>query len=211
MANVRASMLQSVLLLSRTSFASEAYQTKTQVISGMRDGYDRQTRPGMWSNSGSCAEPTTDNVTLDMTVKHVASINQHSQTYILEGYLRLRWSDARLAYNATACGLSYIVLDQAAWMWTPDVYFEQAVSIKLASSGDGQFFRIQPDGRVIWSRQARIELRCNMGFGRLPFDEQNCLFLAGIYSDLASGVYLRWANVATALLGPDIHGLPVRL
>eukprot|EP00966_Prymnesium_polylepis_P240459 5560770-Prymnesium_polylepis.1 len=56
---------------------------------------------------------------------------------------------------------------------------------------------------VLWSRLAATRLRCNMGFGRLPFDKQHCLFLVGIYSETAADVHLTWTDIKTPF-GADL-------
>lgn len=81
------------------------------------------------------------------------------------------------------------------------MYWEESVSVRLGNGNDGSSFFIYPDGGVFWSRQARLSLRCNMGFGQLPFDSQHCLFLAGIYSDIAENINLAWDDPASPLGG----------
>ena len=113
--------------------------------------------------------------------------------------MRLRWRDERLAFNSSTCGLESIVLTSATGLWVPDVYFEHSVSIKLGDGHDGEVVYIYPDGSVVWSRFARLQMRCSMGFGQLPFDTQDCLFLSGIWSDTAADVTLTWHDPAAPL------------
>ena len=90
---------------------------------------------------------------------------------------------------------------------------------------DGELLYIYPSGRILWSRQGRLTLRCNMlaaagtqtfciglrapswesaelrdrHFGRLPYDDQNCLFLVGLWSETANDVMLTWKDLRTPL------------
>ena len=98
---------------------------------------------------------------------------------------------------SSACGLEKIVLTSSASFWFPDLCFEHMSSHKLA--GNGELFSFDPNGHVFWSRHAKLEVECNMGFGRLPYDVQNCLFLAGMYSQTAAQVQVRWKDVSSPL------------
>jgi len=186
--------------------SAAVYDAKHDVIAEISSGYDPTTRPGLIDSVGNphACPPAADVVQMEMAIKTVVELDQVALTYTLDGYLRLFWKDERLQFNSSACGLSSIALASpkttAIQLWTPDVYFEQQVQTKLGSDAKGgESFFIYPDGSVFWSRQARFQLRCNMGFGRLPLDVQNCLVLAGLYSYTAENVRLEWKDAARPL------------
>lgn len=174
-------------------------ESQTAVLDRVLANYDRLTRPGLSDAArSSCpADALVDDVNMTMDVDTLVSFSEKDGAYTLEGYLRLEWVDSRLTYNRSACGLEQIRITSSASFWVPDVYFEHMSSHKLA--GNGELFSFDPDGHVFWSRHAKLEVECNMGFGRLPFDVQNCLFLVGMYSQTAAQVRLRWKDALSPL------------
>ena len=174
-------------------------ETQAAVLDRVLANYDRLTRPGLASAArSSCpADAHVDDVNVTMDVDTLISFSERDGAYTVEGYLRMEWLDSRLAYNRSACGLEKIVLTSSASFWFPDLYFEHMSSHKLA--GNGELFSFDPNGHVFWSRHAKLEVECNMGFGRLPYDVQNCLFLAGMYSQTAAQVQVRWKDVSSPL------------
>ena len=174
--------------------------SKEAILSRVLAGYNKDTRPELARvQELRYGTPGPDVIKMQMAVQNMPWIDSIKQSYLLEGYLRIWWSDYRLAYNASTSGLSAVTITSAGQLWQPDVYWEQSVEVKLGQESDGEMLRIYPDGSIFWSRQARLELRCNMGFGRLPFDVQRCLFLAGIYSDDAANVVLKWSDETNPL------------
>ena len=172
--------------------------TRSAVVECMMTDYKPANRPGLGSGECLTSAPPVS-VTSQLVVKVLTKIDQQLGSYTLEGYMRLRWRDERLAFNSSACGLATIVLTSTTGLWVPDLYFEHAVKIGIGDGHDGEVVYIYPDGSIIWSRFARLQLRCNMGFGQLPFDTQHCLFLSGIWSDTAADVTLTWHDPAAPL------------
>ena len=172
--------------------------TKHALFRCMMTDYEKTSRPGL-DNNVCVANAPPVSVTSELVVKVLTKIDQRLGSYELEGYMRLRWRDERLAFNSSAYCQPSIVLTSATDLWVPDLYFEHSVSINLGNGHDGEVVYIYPDGSVVWSRFARLQMRCTMGFGQLPFDTQNCLFLSGIWSDTAADVLLTWYDTAAPL------------
>ena len=179
-----------------------AGNTKHALFRCMMTDYEKTSRPGLDSEQCVANAPPVS-VTLQLVVKVLTKVDQRLGTYELEGYMRLRWRDPRLAFNSSTYCHPFIVQTSAEGLWVPDLYFEHSVSLSLGAGHDGEVMYIYPDGSVVWSRFARLQLRCSMSFGQLPFDTQNCLLLSGIYSDTAADVMLTWHDTA-APLGPYI-------
>ena len=176
--------------------------TKHALFRCMMTDYDKTSRPGLDSKQCVASAPPVS-VTFQLVVKVLTKVDQRLGSYELEGYMRLRWRDPRLSFNSSTYCHPFIVQSTAEGIWVPDLYFEHSVSLSLGDGHDGEVLYIYPDGSVVWSRFARLQLRCTMGFGQLPFDTQNCLLLSGIYSDTAADVMLTWDDTA-APLGPYI-------
>ena len=197
--------LQTLLALALVTSSSAICNGKSKhtIFRCMMTDYEKTSRPGLDYSNGCVANAPPVSVTSQLVVKVLTKVDQRLGSYELEGYMRLRWRDERLAFNSSTCGLESIVLTSATGLWVPDVYFEHSVSIKLGDGHDGEVVYIYPDGSVVWSRFARLQMRCSMGFGQLPFDTQDCLFLSGIWSDTAADVMLTWHD-PTAPLGSYI-------
>lgn len=196
--------LQTLLALALVTGSSAICNnnTKHALFRCMLTGYEKTSRPGLDSNKCETNMPPVS-VTSQFVVKVLTKVDQRLGSYEVEGYMRLRWRDERLAFNSSAYCQPSIVLTSATGLWVPDVYFEHSVTLQLGDGHDGEVVYIYPDGSVVWSRFARLQMRCSMGFGQLPFDTQNCLFLSGIWSDTTSDVMLTWHDTA-APLGPYI-------
>ena len=64
------------------------------------------------------------------------------------------------------------------------------------SDGKGEMFTVSSGGEILWSRQASFRIACKMNLEKLPFDTQSCGLLAGLYSQRAEQVQLRWRDPA---------------
>jgi len=170
-------------------------KTNGEIVADLLVGYDKHTRPtvALYEPLGLMTSAPADNVSLQIGTKTIPAVDQKGMSYTIEGYMRIWWRDARLAWNSTGSTHNYLVLQSAASLWTPDVYLEStAGKLSIGDGHAGELVWIYDDGSIFWSRQARLPLRCNMGFGRLPFDKQHCLFLLGIFSETAADVRLSW-------------------
>ena len=194
--------LQTLLALALVTGSSAICHgnTKQALFRCMMTDYEKTSRPGLDYSDGCVAHAPPVSVTMELVVKVLTKVDQRLGSYELEGHLRLRWRDERLAFNSSStCGLASLVLASATGLWVPDLYFENSVDIKLGDGHDGEVIYIYPDGSVVWSRFARLQMRCSMGFGQLPFDTQDCLFLSGIWSDTAADVMLTWHDPVAPL------------
>ena len=137
---VRVAALAGLFALVCRSGTVSANQTKAGVLADVLAGsytgvpYDSRERPGLARRDACLAE--ADEVTVQMDVENVISLDQKAGSYTLEGYLRISWEDWRLTYNHTTCGLDEIVLtnhepETHRSFWAPDVYFEHSVDTKL--------------------------------------------------------------------------------
>ena len=169
LAAIAVSLAQSEFLESGSGAVGD--ETQAAVLDRVLANYDRLTRPGLASAArSSCpADAHVDDVNVTMDVDTLISFSERDGAYTVEGYLRMEWLDSRLAYKVQperVRAVEKIVLTSSASFWFPDLYFEHMSSHKLA--GNGELFSFDPNGHVFWSRHAKLEVECNMGFGRLP-------------------------------------------
>lgn len=182
------------------------------VVSNMRDlvarklmtAYDKATRPFSHfldkNVSGACARvsaPTKVETQFYMT--QLYNVDQKTGSYQVDGYFRLWWTDKRLAYDMhvpNVC-LENITFSPSE-VWTPDIYFEGSNSDYQFAPGGAQptasSITVSREGRIFWTRQARLKMQCTMNFTELPFDTQRCPFSVGTWSQTAEEVTLKWMD-----------------
>ena len=186
--------------------AATATTTPSQELERLLSGYDKVLRPSAWEAQqlGEAFAPP-EQVEVQMYVESIPYIHQLTQTYGLNGYMRLWWREPRLSDANRTSNLVFTANDGLApRLWLPDLYFELAESVHFAAPGaEGESIVVKPDGGIWWSRQARLRLRCCMEFRRMPFDTQRCPVRMGSYANSASEIELRWKPEAL----PGVIGL----
>ena len=164
------------------------------------EGYDAGAAPSL----ALCdSKPTT--VLAQMYVAKMHSVNERKETIELEGYFRLWWNDTRLSHSGGTCGAvdgaSTTAVGReyasAKGIWTPDVYFGNALKNTLGGDQDrieGEMLTLSPTGEVFWSQRARLQVDCPMNFWRMPWDVQHCKLELGLYRSRADRVTIEWKN-----------------
>ena len=133
-----------------------------------------------------------------------------AQTWAIDGYLRMWWTDARLAFDDTSNGgcTDEITLDGAGRnrIWKPRIYWDGAVKVTLPKDSDpwaGELLKVQANGGVWWSRQVSLVLGCPFSDGdnlaRLPYFTQRCGLTMGMYAETAAEIRIRWKEESDAL------------
>ena len=164
-------------------------------------------------DGGECRAAAHTAVTMQIYVDRFHPLDQNAKTWGLDGFVRAWWTDLRLRYwredNATCASMVpedfHLSRDETRRIWRPDLYWEDAVDVKLPAlemgytDGAGEMMSVSPDGTVFWSRQARFTLTCPMDLALLPFDSQQCSHMAGLYSQKADHVQLRWKPEVEAI------------
>ena len=166
-------------------------------------------------DGGICGAAAHTNVTMQIYVDRFHPLDQNAKTWGFDGFVRAWWTDLRLRYrrednatcDSTVAEDFHLTRDETRRIWRPDLYWENAVDIKLPAltmgytDGAGEMMSVSPDGAVFWSRQARFTLTCPMVMKLLPFDSQQCSHTAGLYSQKADHVQLQWKPEAEAIVG----------
>eukprot|EP00966_Prymnesium_polylepis_P091816 2125482-Prymnesium_polylepis.1 len=80
---------------------------------------------------------------------------------------------------------------------------EKTLGVK---DGAAEALYVYPDGRVFWSRQTSFTLQCQNNNDRMPFDDQRCPFVMGLYSQTVEDVVLSWRSNGSAISAWDGSG-----
>ena len=174
-------------------------ETVQQAIQRITTNSSKSTRPGI---ANAVAGP--DIVEVQFYVEKMHVLQMRDFTFGFDGYMRAWWKDERLTFDAATSPQLKLSREEADNLWKPVLYWEGAKNIELPSAKPdlGELFWIYPDGRVLWSRQLRMSLSCDFAGGSLdslPFDQHNCPFKMGMYSDTADEVFVKWKEGEVAL------------
>ena len=115
-------------------------------------------RPSLAAGGSSCADP--EQVEVQFYVSKLSTLDPHTSTFQAEGYLRLWWTDHRLAFNNDTCRPAISTPDlHMDEIWYPDLYWETATEESLGEDDAGRVLRIDGAGGVMMSRRARPQRR----------------------------------------------------
>ena len=197
--------LQTLLALALVTGSSAICNnnTKHALFRCMLTGYEKTSRPGLDSNKCETNMPPVS-VTSQFVVKVLTKVDQRLGSYEVEGYMRLRWRDERLAFNSSAYCQPSIVLTSATGLWVPDVYFEHSVTLQLGDGHDGEVVYIYPDGSVVWSRFVAC-LACARRRPGVPLF-YHCVAAGGLVQHHASAIMVQ-VCILRAWVGDHWAGL----
>ncbi|GMR47748.1 hypothetical protein PMAYCL1PPCAC_17943, partial [Pristionchus mayeri] len=147
---------------------------------------------------GKNGSPVTVNVSV--VVSNVRSVSEITMDYALEIFYREAWRDPRLKYskkkfkNKTSLSLheSY-----SNFLWHPDTFVPNAIASKnprKQSISHRSLLRLNPDGRILFSRRLSLILSCGMDLTLFPFDTQVCKLGIESYGHTADQVSYTWSD-----------------
>merc|ERR1711871_1348292 len=108
------------------------------------ESYNKLLRPGA---AVPCSEPPcADSVNVQLQAIHIQSIDAKAKSVEMGGYVRVRWVDQRLRFNAS-CMPGGVTVPSDEWgvLWLPDWYLDNKITETRGSSA----FIISSDG-FIW-------------------------------------------------------------
>ncbi|PVD23611.1 hypothetical protein C0Q70_16884 [Pomacea canaliculata] len=131
-----------------------------------------------------------DSVVVDVQLAVTAVAGLVTSTGILDvtQRLTLKWQDPRLKWNATdyggVAGLSLPI----SQIWTPDVGLlgGNQVSYQLLT---GKHATVENDGKVTWTCDVMMNVRCRMDLSDFPYDTQTCTLAFGSSISLDESVH----------------------
>lgn len=116
-------------------------------------------------------------VALGVYLIQVSNLDQILQTFDVEGYLEMTWTDLRLAFDSDAFGAEVREYhNHRAWdllgetVWWPDIEF-----VNAAGGGelDRHWLQIREDGQVAYTARFSATVTSGMDLRRFPFDRQS--------------------------------------
>lgn len=139
-------------------------------------------------------EDRATNVTLQLYILSIDSINEIAMDLSMEAFLRQAWVDPRLNYEHLS-NFSNLELDQRmmADVWVPDTYFpnEKEAHFHVVTVPN-RLLHISRNGTVFYSIRLSLTLTCRMNLYNYPMDEQNCPIYIETYGYTIENVLFNW-------------------
>ncbi|XP_033742236.1 glycine receptor subunit alpha-3-like [Pecten maximus] len=133
-------------------------------------------------------------VTIQIFIMSIDSLNEVSMDYSMTIFLRQKWVDKRLVYKPVP-GMSMLELDSRMIekVWVPDTIFSNE---KRASFHEvtvpNKLMQLYPNGTVFYSVRISMTLSCDMKLASYPLDSQHCLVAVESYSYSTENVVFQW-------------------
>ncbi|NP_001161558.1 glycine receptor alpha 4 subunit-like protein [Saccoglossus kowalevskii] len=159
-------------------------EIQSLIIDQLLVGYDRRIRP--------FADEKPVIVHCDMYITSFDTIKETTMDYQVTLYFRQYWQDPRLSFNHTQ---AIVLADELRErFWVPDLFF---VNVKQADfhyvTRDNQFFRLHPNGDILYSLRLSLRLSCHMDLRQFPMDIQNCGIQIEPYGYTTNDLLLHWS------------------
>ncbi|XP_078717511.1 gamma-aminobutyric acid receptor subunit beta-3-like isoform X3 [Lampetra fluviatilis] len=164
---VRAPLLMPLLLmLSGQSEPSPRHaETLPPTVQKLMKGYNRYLRPSF--EEGSVV------VGMSLDIASIDSISEINMDYTATIFLRQRWVDERLCFDANKS----LSLDGrlVELLWVPDTFIvDSKRSFLHAVTVENRLIRIFPNGTVLYALRITATVACNMDLTKYPMDKQSC-------------------------------------
>jgi len=170
-----------------------------RIVQALLENYDKDTRPYFETNM-----PV--NVSVQMYINSMDSINEINMEYKVKMYLRMKWHDPRLAYG-DKLGTDVVNVDSILFsrFWTPDPFFinEKAGSFHKLTK-ENQMIKILPDGSSTSSMRISVVLSCPMFLHDFPLDDQACPLELESFAYDSTQLNLLWLEDQPVQINEDI-------
>jgi len=166
----------------------------------MLRNYDRRSTP---TNNVGLAT----NVSVQLLVASMGSINTENMDYVTDVYLRQRWFDPRLSHGNMTEALDLADPNLVKAIWKPEVFFPNAKEANFQFvTVPNVLIRIHPNGEILYILRLRLKFSCMMELSRYPLDRQICDMQIASFSKTTRELLLRWDS---SKLDPSVTGSSV--
>ncbi|XP_056013106.1 neuronal acetylcholine receptor subunit alpha-10-like isoform X2 [Ostrea edulis] len=196
------------IILSRFEF-SEASNLST-LVDNLFQNYHNDVRP-------VCDSESTVQVRLGLALRQIVDLNEPKQIIEINAWIRMRWNDCHLRWNASLYGIDHLVVPYNK-VWVPDITLYDNVDSQLLGLKD---YRpaIYSDGSMVYNFPTIISSLCKVDVTYFPFDQQICrlqfgswahhgleLNVTGIEADLSAFVdSVEWELISVPMIRKVIY------
>jgi len=150
--------------------------------------YDRRSTP-----TNDLGVPT--NVSCQLFVASLSSINTENMDFMTDTYLRQKWSDPRLAHEDIKSPLDLADPQLVKSIWKPEVFFPNAKEANFQFvTVPNVLIRIHPNGEILYILRLRLKFSCMMELSRYPLDTQVCTMQISSFSKTTKELLLTWES-----------------
>ncbi|XP_061188673.1 neuronal acetylcholine receptor subunit alpha-10-like [Saccostrea echinata] len=127
-----------------------------------------------------CALNLPVQVRLGIAIRQIVDLNEPRQIIEINAWIRLRWNDCHLRWNASKYGIDHLVVPYST-VWVPDVTLYDNVDSQLLGLKD---YRpaIYSDGSMVYNFPTIISSLCKVDVTYFPFDKQVCRLQFGSWA-----------------------------
>uniref|UniRef100_A0A7E4ZZF2 Gamma-aminobutyric acid receptor subunit beta n=1 Tax=Panagrellus redivivus TaxID=6233 RepID=A0A7E4ZZF2_PANRE len=142
-------------------------------------------------------------VHVGMFFESMSNLKESQMSIDVDIYLYMSWKDQNLAHTDGTWTIN--TPEHKKKIWTPDVYFANAMSAKLHDVTVPNFnLYIKNDGTVAFSLRTTLTVACPLDLRNYPMDEQHCKIEALSYSFTEEMVRLRWFRTQPISINEEI-------
>lgn len=139
-------------------------------------------------------EDRATNVTINLSIISIDSINEISMDFSLNLFLYQQWVDPRLNYTKYS-DFPNLELDQKMIenVWVPDTYFPNEKQATFHTvTVNNKLLHIYQNGTVFYSIRLSMTLTCTMKLHNFPLDDQECTIFLESYAYSIENVVFHW-------------------
>lgn len=168
-----------------------------EVMKKLREGYDKALRPPGAGGTEVQIQLYFRNIDID-------DVNMKAYFDIT---FRMLWNDSRLAYENMpgASNVEYVPLLDPSPLWLPDPFFKNGKLTQYKAIHPELYFRVYPDGNIVYSTRVSLHQSCPMNLKRFPHDTQVCDIKMASYGYTTNDQILKFAAAKPVVFGQDIH------
>ncbi|XP_046373238.2 neuronal acetylcholine receptor subunit alpha-10-like [Haliotis rufescens] len=142
-----------------------------------------------------CGANVPIEVKVGLAIRQVIELDEPNQIVTVNAWIRLKWFDCQMTWNATEYGgISQLILPYEK-LWTPDITLFDNAGEKLVGLKDNRNV-VSSDGSVIYNFPTIIQSLCKVDVTYFPFDTQTCALKFSSWA--YHGLQLNVTNKASA-------------
>ncbi|XP_019644058.1 PREDICTED: neuronal acetylcholine receptor subunit alpha-10-like [Branchiostoma belcheri] len=156
-------VLATLIIVPEIRCQQVAEALKTHLLTG----YDKYLRPV--TNSSQKID-----VTFGVGLRQIIDLKEKEQTFRINVWLRLFWTDYLLQWNASDWGGVTSITVHSSEIWRPDVFLYNNIGDSYGNVEEITSITVQSTGSISYYQPGIFESACPVHVGSFPFDTQEC-------------------------------------
>ncbi|XP_077999771.1 neuronal acetylcholine receptor subunit alpha-10-like [Glandiceps talaboti] len=147
---------------------------RVRLVKDLMENYSKYLRPVLNDSDVTM-------VTFGILISQIIEMDEVNQKFTMNVWLRQRWVDEFLTWNASDYGDVTLIRLPSDIVWRPDII--------LYNNVDEEFSRIEKTnvmisntGKIVWNAPAIFKGSCTVNLHTFPFDTQTCIMKFGSWT-----------------------------